>query len=106
MAPSDSLLAVIVPIAIWALALAFVVAILLAVEDGLQRLKRLHQIPCYRCRYYTGSHYLKCPVNPLSACSEAALHCKDYEEYPISVTGSAEPSSCRLRPKPAKLFTR
>ncbi|MGF1568608.1 MAG: hypothetical protein ACFCVD_11155 [Nodosilinea sp.] len=74
----DILLAILVPIAIWAMVLAFMLALFLAVDDGLRRLKRMHQVPCYRCRYYTGSPYLKCPVHPLEACSEAAIGCKDH----------------------------
>ncbi|WP_052050718.1 hypothetical protein [Leptolyngbya sp. KIOST-1] len=77
--PSATLLAVLVPLGIWVLVLAFVLAVLLAVNDGIQRLRRLHQVPCFRCRYYTGSPYLKCPVRPTEAASEAALHCTDYE---------------------------
>ncbi len=106
MPPFDSFLTLIFPILIWAVALAFVHAILLAIDDGLQRLKKLHQIPCYRCRYYTGSPYLKCPVHPLSACSEAALSCKDYEGHPLLTHPEDEPSPRRLRPQPAKLFSR
>lgn len=72
------LLAVVVPLAIWALVLLFVLAILLAVQDGTRRLRRLHQVPCFGCRYYTGSPYLKCPVRPMDAASEAAINCPDY----------------------------
>ena len=73
------LLAILMPLGIWAMVLAFVLAVLLAVSDGLHRLRRLHQVPCFRCRYYTGSPYLKCPLRPVDAASEAALHCTDYE---------------------------
>ncbi|PSN10718.1 hypothetical protein C7293_27060, partial [filamentous cyanobacterium CCT1] len=79
MPAANLLLAVLVPLGIWAMVLAFVLAVLLAINDGLQRLRRLHQVPCFRCRYYTGSPYLKCPVRPLDAASEAAIHCTDYE---------------------------
>jgi len=43
------------------------------------RLQRLHQIPCTRCRFYSGNAYLKCPVQPLKALSEEALDCLDFE---------------------------
>ncbi|MEA5451456.1 hypothetical protein VB780_22950 [Leptolyngbya sp. CCNP1308] len=75
----DILLAIAVPLGIWAMVLVFVLAVLLAVNDGVQRLRRLHQVPCFRCQYYTNSPYLKCPVHPLDAGSEAALCCTDYE---------------------------
>jgi len=57
---------------------AFGIAVSLAIVDGRKRLQRLHQIPCHRCRYYTGSPYLKCPVHPCAALSEEALGCRDY----------------------------
>ncbi|MBE7381660.1 MAG: hypothetical protein F6J95_009660 [Leptolyngbya sp. SIO1E4] len=75
----DSLLALFVPLVIWAVLLAFILTLCLTVQDAIQQLRRLHQIPCHRCKYYTGSAYLKCTVNPVSAFSEDALHCCDYE---------------------------
>jgi hypothetical protein len=41
--------------------------------------KQLHQIPCHNCQYFTGSWRLKCPVNPILACSLAAVGCRDYQ---------------------------
>lgn len=79
MASADSLLAIAVPLGIWAIVLIFVLSILLAVSDGIQRLRRLHQVPCCRCRYYSNSPYLKCPVHPCDAGSEKALGCPDYQ---------------------------
>ena len=78
----DLWLALLVPLGIWGVVLVFVLAGLLAISDGLRRLRRLHQIPCFSCRYYTGSPHLKCPVRPLEAASEAALHCTDYAAAP------------------------
>lgn len=76
--PTD-ILPIAMPLLIWAALLHLVLASLLALEDGFRRLKRLHQIPCYRCQYYSGSPYLKCPLHPREACSEAVLQCPDYE---------------------------
>lgn len=76
---SDHLLAVLVPVAIWGVLMLFVLALFFAIEEGCRQLRRLHQIPCYCCRYYTGSPYLKCPVHPTEALSEEAIHCRDYE---------------------------
>ncbi len=81
----NSLLPLLFPCLIWAVLLFFFLALLLAVRDGLQRLKRLHQIPCHRCQYYTGSLYLKCPVHPYAAFSEEAIHCCDYELAAVRV---------------------
>ena len=75
---SGHLLAVVVPFGIWTMLVLFLLALLLAVEEGIQNLRRLHQIPCHRCQYYTGSHYLKCPVHPIRALSEEAIGCHDY----------------------------
>lgn len=71
-------LAIVVPLVIWGMLVAFVLSVFLALEDGLKRLRRLHQIPCHRCQYYTGSPYLKCPVHPVEALSEEAVDCTDY----------------------------
>ncbi|MEL6381161.1 MAG: hypothetical protein AAFQ89_01550 [Cyanobacteria bacterium J06626_18] len=75
----DTWLPLLCPVMIWAVLLAFFLALLMAVKDGIKRLQQLHQIPCDRCRYYTGSQYLRCPVHPLAAFSEAAAHCRDCE---------------------------
>lgn len=69
----------VMPLLIWGVVLHFVLAALLALDDGLRRLKRLHQIPCHRCQYYSDSPYLKCPLHPRDACSEAVLQCPDFE---------------------------
>lgn len=72
-------LALATPVAIWFALVGFFSATLWAWRDGAQRLRQLHRIPCHRCKYYTGSWHLKCPVNPTAAFSEAALHCPDFD---------------------------
>lgn len=67
------------PIAIAAILTGFIAAIVVAVKDGLDRLKRLHQIPCSRCAFFTGDYRLKCTVHPCKALSEEAIDCLDYE---------------------------
>jgi hypothetical protein len=88
-------LAIVVPLGIWAMVLVFVLAILLAVNDGIQRLRRLHQVPCFRCQYYTNSPYLKCPVRPFDAGSETALCCTDFQ--PKICTPTSSPSQTRFK---------
>lgn len=83
------------PVLIWAVLLSFCLAILLAVDEGVQRLRQLHQVPCDRCRYHSGNPYLRCPVNPLDAFSQAAIHCPDYEP-------TCRPSQRRSLPWPRK----
>ena len=47
--------------------------------QGVAKLKRLHQIPCSNCAFFTGDYRLKCPVHPHEALSEEAIGCFDYE---------------------------
>lgn len=91
LSPIQNVVPVICPIFIWVMFLCFIVAVLFALDDGVKRLRRLHQIPCDRCLYNTGSPYLRCPVHPLSAFSEDALCCRDFE-----------PVSARPQPQLAK----
>ncbi|MBA3924493.1 MAG: hypothetical protein H0X31_23450 [Nostocaceae cyanobacterium] len=46
---------------------------------GCVNLQRLHQIPCYRCTFFTGDYHLKCTVHPSQALTEEAINCLDYE---------------------------
>lgn len=56
---------------LWAVGVAF--------WEGIAQLKRLHQIPCDRCSYFTGNTYLKCTVHPCRALTEEAIDCLDFE---------------------------
>ncbi len=51
----------------------------LTFQQGIIYLKRLHQIPCSRCTFFTGDYHLKCTVHPYSALTETAVNCSDYE---------------------------
>lgn len=57
----------------------FLWSICKATKDGIERLQRLHQIPCAGCAFFTGDYRLKCTVHPVKALSEEALGCLDYE---------------------------
>ncbi len=48
-------------------------------KAGFIYVKKLHQVPCHKCKYFTNSCYLKCTVNPQIACSEDAIDCRDYQ---------------------------
>lgn len=39
--------------------------------------KKMHQIPCTKCRFFTGDYRLKCTVNPNVANTEEAIGCSD-----------------------------
>lgn len=48
------------------LAGVFLWSVWTAGKDGVARLRRLHQIPCDRCVFFTGDYRLKCTVYPLT----------------------------------------
>ena len=58
-------------------------------KQGTNQLMRMHSIPCSRCAYFTGDYRLKCTVNPVSALTEEAIGCVDYE----SAQASSRPCS-------------
>ncbi|MGK7915631.1 MAG: hypothetical protein AB4038_08795, partial [Prochloraceae cyanobacterium] len=66
----------------WSLVILFCWAVWQAWQDGIVQLKRMHQIPCSKCTFFTHNYYLKCTVNPLNALSEKALNCRDFESDP------------------------
>lgn len=79
---TQHLLELTVPILIWLVLLTFFLTLCFAVQDGLARLKQLHEIPCNRCVYFTGSHHLKCTIHPCIAQTEDAISCHDFEPVP------------------------
>lgn len=46
--------------------------------DVIAQAKKMHQIPCTKCRFFTGDYHLKCTVNPSVANTEQAIGCGDY----------------------------
>lgn len=52
--------------------------LIVVAQQGINHLKRIHQIPCSSCTYFTGDYRLKCTVNPMLAMSESAIGCRDY----------------------------
>ena len=50
------------------------------VLDAIAQAKRMHQIPCTKCRFFTGDYRLKCTVNPSTANTEQAIGCGDYRQ--------------------------
>ena len=74
---------VLVPIcfvAAWFLVVLLLWNIYAATSNGITTIKRLHQIPCANCQYFTDDYRLKCTVNPNIALTEQAVYCRDY--YP------------------------
>jgi hypothetical protein len=75
-------------ICVWSSLTVFLWSIWLAFRDGIVHLKRLHQIPCPNCLYFTGDYRLKCTVNPCSALTEEAIGCRDFAPNPMPLTCS------------------
>jgi hypothetical protein len=67
------------PVSLLTLLIGFLWAVVVAMREGVLRLKRLHSIPCDRCLYFTGCHHLKCTVHPDKALTEDAVDCFDFE---------------------------
>jgi hypothetical protein len=65
-------------IAVGSLSLLSVWSSLRTLKQGIRHLKRLHQIPCHRCQYFTGDYRLKCTVQPTVACTDDAISCCDF----------------------------
>lgn len=64
----------------WAvIALALCYQAIFLLPKAIQKLQKLHQIPCSNCAYFTGEYHLKCPLNPMAALSEDAIACKDFQ---------------------------
>lgn len=63
----------------WAILLLIAWSVGAAIRDSIQQAKRMHQIPCANCRFFTGDYHLKCPVHPKQALSQEAINCRDYE---------------------------
>ncbi|MEO1431734.1 MAG: hypothetical protein AAFV71_22285 [Cyanobacteria bacterium J06633_8] len=61
------------------LMIIFSITVVRAFRQGAEQLKKLHQIPCYNCDFFTNDYRLKCAVHPTIACSEEALGCVDFE---------------------------
>jgi RNA polymerase subunit RPABC4/transcription elongation factor Spt4 len=79
---SQAIQPILVPVCIvfaWASVLFTAWSVWSAVRDGLANARRMHQIPCADCQFFTNSHYLKCPVHPDIALSEDAIGCIDFE---------------------------
>ena len=62
----------------WGLILLVFFTIWSAVRDSIATAKRMHQIPCNSCRFFTADYRLKCTVHPSIANTEAAIRCSDY----------------------------
>lgn len=62
----------------WTLVVLLIWEIWIAARDGIATVKRLHQIPCANCQFFTGEYLLKCTVHPTSALTSEAITCSDF----------------------------
>lgn len=69
---------VILTLCTWSLLLFTLCSIWQTVRAGIRHLKKLHQIPCANCEYFTNDYRLKCTVDPIKACTEDAICCADF----------------------------
>ncbi|NMG05334.1 hypothetical protein DP117_00045 [Brasilonema sp. UFV-L1] len=53
-------------------------SIWMSTRIGIANLKRLHQIKCADCRFFTNDFRLKCTVHPTYALTEEAINCSDF----------------------------
>ena len=56
----------------WVLVLMLAANLWSAVAAGVSSSKRMHQIPCANCVFFTNDYRLKCPVRPTIALTEEA----------------------------------
>ncbi|WP_066377272.1 hypothetical protein [Anabaena sp. CA = ATCC 33047] len=50
-----------------------------ATRDSITTAKKMHNIPCPSCQFFTNDYRLKCTVHPSIANTEEAIHCCDFQ---------------------------
>jgi hypothetical protein len=86
----QSLQPILVPlcfIVAWVFLLSLGWSMVSAIRDLLDRSKRMHEIPCANCQFFTNNYRLKCTVQPTLANTEQAIGCRDYrpKQNPFSI---------------------
>lgn len=62
----------------WTLIATFLWTIRVVTRDGIKSVKRMHQIPCCDCQFFTGDYRLKCTLHPSLALTEEVINCLDF----------------------------
>ena len=70
---------IILSLVAWGLVVSFSYSLGVTSVSGWKQLRRMHQVPCSRCMYFTGDYNLKCTVRPCDALTEQAIGCRDFE---------------------------
>lgn len=63
----------------WSLVFLLVWSVFKTGSQGINHLKKLHEVPCSGCAFFTNDYRLKCTVHPCKALSEEAIGCRDFE---------------------------
>ncbi|HEY9302117.1 MAG TPA: hypothetical protein VIQ31_38275 [Phormidium sp.] len=63
----------------WSLVIMLGWSVWSALADTLSSAKKMHQIPCAGCDFFTADYRLKCTVHPSIANTEDAIYCSDYQ---------------------------
>ncbi|MBE9031887.1 hypothetical protein IQ266_19310 [filamentous cyanobacterium LEGE 11480] len=62
----------------WSLVILGGVQVWRMFTEGTAHARRLHQIPCPGCQYFSGDYTLKCALHPSQAGTEDAIDCMDF----------------------------
>jgi hypothetical protein len=62
----------------WGIIILLFLTIWSAIRGSVDTAKRMHQIPCTKCQFFTDDYRLKCTVHPSIANTEAAINCSDH----------------------------
>jgi hypothetical protein len=83
--PIQDYLAPICLVITWAILFVLLASFWTLTSDTVTQAKRMHQIPCAGCQFFTGDYHLKCTVHPAIALSEAAINCPDYRNSSLTL---------------------
>lgn len=72
------MMTVIFAVCAWSLIVLTIFSLWQTLQAGIKHVQKLHQIPCANCEYFTNDYRLKCTVNPIQACTEEAICCRDF----------------------------
>ncbi|MBF2014726.1 MAG: hypothetical protein IGS23_05850 [Rivularia sp. T60_A2020_040] len=72
----------------WTIVILSIVSFWLMLSKGTNQLKKLHDIPCSGCDFFTNDYRLKCTIHPCKACSEEAIGCIDFEAKTVNSNAS------------------
>jgi hypothetical protein len=67
----------------WILMITLASNIFRFVADVIKRTRKMHEIPCTNCRYFTNDYHLKCTIQPQIANTELAIDCPDFQKISI-----------------------